>query len=93
MDLSSDLKNAFNSYCRSKMWDVLRDNFPSLYSLVLLMYGDEASVLFEQPRRDERVGLRRARTPDVSHERAREAAARAAAASAAALWAGRARWR
>ena len=48
VDLSSDLKNAFNSYCRSKMWDVLRENFPSLYSLVLLMYGDEASVLFSE---------------------------------------------
>ena len=46
VDLSSDLKNAFNGYCRSKMRDVLRENFPSLYSLVLLMYGDEASVPF-----------------------------------------------
>ena len=44
--LSSDLKNAFNSYCRPRMWDVLRENFPYLYSLVLLMYGDGASVLF-----------------------------------------------
>ena len=48
VDLSSDLKNTFNSYYRSKMWDVLRENFPSLYSLVLLMYGDEASVLFSE---------------------------------------------
>jgi hypothetical protein len=48
VDLSSDLKDAFNSYCRSKVWDVLRGNFPSLYSPVLLMYGDEASVLFSE---------------------------------------------
>ena len=27
---------------------MLRENFPSLYSLVLLMYGDEASVLFSE---------------------------------------------
>jgi hypothetical protein len=46
--LSCDAANAFNSVCRSKLWDVLRTKFPSLYALVRMMYGSEASIVFSE---------------------------------------------
>jgi hypothetical protein len=49
IDCALDSKNAFNSWCRSQMWQPLLDKFPSIYSLVKLMYGDASSVLFHDP--------------------------------------------
>ena len=49
IDCALDSKNAFNSWCRSQMWQPLLDKFPSIYSLVKLMYGDASSVLFDDP--------------------------------------------
>ena len=46
--LSCDAANAFNSVCRSKLWGVLRAKFPSLYALVRMMYGSEASIIFSE---------------------------------------------
>ena len=46
--LSCDAANAFNSVCRSKLWDVLRAKFPSFYALVRMMYGSEASIIFSE---------------------------------------------
>jgi len=40
IDCALDSKNAFNSWCRSEMWQPLLDKNPSIYSLVKLMYGD-----------------------------------------------------
>jgi hypothetical protein len=49
IDCALDAKNAFNSWCRSRMWQPLLDHFPSIFSLVKLMYGDLSSVLFHEP--------------------------------------------
>ena len=46
--LSCDAANAFNSVCRTKLWGNLRTNFPSLYALVRMMYGSEASIIFSE---------------------------------------------
>jgi len=52
IDICCDAKNAFNSYCRSKMWAPLRSKFPSLYSLARVMYGSPASIIFPEPGAD-----------------------------------------
>ena len=49
IDISCDARNAFNSWCRSQMWDTLTTHFPSLVSLVKLMYGSPSSILFFEP--------------------------------------------
>jgi hypothetical protein len=46
--LSCDAANAFNSVCRSKLRGVLRAKFPSLYALVRMMYGSDASIIFSE---------------------------------------------
>ena len=46
--LSCDAANAFNSVCRSRLWGVLRAKFPSLFALVRMMYGSEASIVFSE---------------------------------------------
>ena len=46
IEISCDAKNAFNSWCRSRLWDPLLANFPSLYTLLHLMYGEAADVFF-----------------------------------------------
>jgi hypothetical protein len=46
--LSCDAANAFKSVCRSRLWGVLRDKFPSLFALVRMMYGSEASIIFAE---------------------------------------------
>jgi hypothetical protein len=46
VDISCDARNAFNTWCRTRLWGTLRENFPSIYALVKLMYGDAADVIF-----------------------------------------------
>ena len=46
VDISCDARNAFNTWCRSRLWGPLLEKFPSMFALVKLMYGDDADVIF-----------------------------------------------
>jgi len=48
VDIAADAKNAFNSFCRSRMWGLLLHYFPSLAALGRLMYGDASSIVFNE---------------------------------------------
>jgi len=48
VDIAADAKNAFNSFCRSRMRDPLLQHFPSLAALGRLMYGDASSIVFNE---------------------------------------------
>ena len=48
IDVAGDARNAFNSWCRSKIWHELHKNFPSLYAFVKLVYGDASDILFSE---------------------------------------------
>ena len=48
VDIAADAKNAFNSFCRSRMRDPLLQHFPSLSALGRLMYGDAPSIVFNE---------------------------------------------
>jgi len=48
VDIAADAKNAFNSFCRSRMWGPLLQHFPSLAALGRLMYGDASSIVFNE---------------------------------------------
>ena len=47
-DIAADAKNAFNSFCRSRMWGPLLQHLPSLAALGRLMYGDASSIVFNE---------------------------------------------
>ena len=47
--ISCDVKNAFNSFDRNKIWSSLHKHFPSLEPFVRLAYWDTSSVLFAEP--------------------------------------------
>jgi len=47
--ISCDVKNAFNSFDRSKLWGPLRAHFPSLEHLVRLAYMEIGTVIFSEP--------------------------------------------
>ena len=49
VDIATDAKNAFISFCRSRMWGPLLQLFPSLAALGRLMYGDASSIVFNEP--------------------------------------------
>ena len=46
IDISCDARNAFNSWCRSKLWKPLHKHFPSLYAFVKMVYGGASNILF-----------------------------------------------
>jgi hypothetical protein len=46
--INSDVKNAFNSFSRAKLWEPLRRHFPSLEHLVRLAYMDPGTVVFDE---------------------------------------------
>ena len=48
VDLAADAKNAFNSFCRSRMWGPLIEHFPGMAALARLMYGDASSIIFHE---------------------------------------------
>jgi len=48
VDIATDAKNAFISFCRSRMWGPLLQLFPSLAALGRLMYGDASSIVFNE---------------------------------------------
>jgi len=48
VDLAADAKNAFNSFCRSRMWGPLIEHFPSMAALGRLMYGEASSIIFHE---------------------------------------------
>ena len=48
IDIASDAKNAFNSYCRSRFWHPLDENFPSISRFVRLMYGEASDILISE---------------------------------------------
>ena len=48
VDIAADAKNAFNSFCRTKMWGPLLEHFPNLAALGRLMYGEASSVIFHE---------------------------------------------
>jgi len=48
VDVAADAKNAFNSLCRSQMWDPLLESFPDLAALGRLMYGSASSIIFNE---------------------------------------------
>ena len=43
-----DAKNAFNSWCRSKLWKPLQKYFPSLFPFVKMVYGEASSIIFHE---------------------------------------------
>ena len=47
--ISCDVKNAFNSFDRGKLWQPLREHFPSLEAFVRLAYMEEGTVTFTEP--------------------------------------------
>lgn len=49
IDVAGDAKNAFNTWDRSQLWDVLLARFPSLFELVKLMYGTASEIVFSEP--------------------------------------------
>ena len=49
IDISCDVRNAFNTWCRTRMWGPLLKNFPSLYRFVSLIYGSASSIVFFEP--------------------------------------------
>ena len=48
VDIAADAKNAFNSFCRTKMWGPFLEHFPNLAALGRLMYGEASSVIFHE---------------------------------------------
>ncbi len=46
VDISCDARNAFNTWCRTRLWGTLKEQVPSIYALVKLMYGEAADVIF-----------------------------------------------
>jgi hypothetical protein len=48
IDISCDTRNAFNSWCRTRLWDPLYQNFPSLFAFVKLVYGEASDILFHE---------------------------------------------
>ena len=42
----TDAKNAFGSFCRTKMWGRSREHFPNLAALGRLNYGEASSAIF-----------------------------------------------
>ena len=48
VDLAADAQNAFNSFCRSKMWGPLLEHFPNMAALARLMYGSASSIIFHE---------------------------------------------
>jgi hypothetical protein len=48
VDVSCDARNAFNSWCRSQLWDPLYKNFSSIYTFVKLVYGEAADIIFSE---------------------------------------------
>jgi hypothetical protein len=48
IDIASDAKNAFNSYCRSKIWSSLDEFFPALSPFVRLIYGRASDILISE---------------------------------------------
>ena len=48
LDIAVDAKNAFNSFCRTKMWGPLLEHFPNLTALGRLMYGEASGVIFHE---------------------------------------------
>jgi hypothetical protein len=48
VDISCDARNAFNSWCRSRLWEPLREKFPSLYAFTKLLYGQASDIIFHE---------------------------------------------
>jgi len=48
IDISCDARNAFNSWCRTQLWDPLHQHFPSLFAFVKLVYGEASDILFHE---------------------------------------------
>ena len=48
IDIASDAKNAFNSYCRSRIWTPLDEHFPELSAFVRLIYGQASDILLTE---------------------------------------------
>jgi len=48
VDIAADARNAFNSFCRSRIWGPLLQHFPSLAALGRLMHGDAARIVFNE---------------------------------------------
>jgi hypothetical protein len=48
VDISCDARNAFNSWCRSRLWEPLRKNFPSLFAFAKLLYGQASDIIFHE---------------------------------------------
>jgi hypothetical protein len=48
VDISCDARNAFNSWCRSRLWDPLRKTFPSLFAFAKLLYGQASDIIFHE---------------------------------------------
>ena len=48
IDIACDAKNAFNSWCRSKLWKPLQEYFPSLCPFVKMVYGEASSIIFHE---------------------------------------------
>ena len=46
IDISCDARNAFNSWCRTRLWGPLHDKFPSLYAFTKLLYGQASDIIF-----------------------------------------------
>ena len=53
VDISCDARNAFNSWCRTRLWQPLLTTFPAIYALCKLIYGSPSDVVFFE----EGVGL------------------------------------
>ena len=48
IDIASDAKNAFNTYCRSRIWPMINTYFPSMAPFVRLVYGQESDILVSE---------------------------------------------
>ena len=51
--ISCDIKNAFNTFDRNKIWPAIRKHFPSLEHLVKFMYMEAGTVSIAEPTTDE----------------------------------------
>ena len=45
--VSTDVKNAFNSFDRSIIWPILKESFPAIYRFVALVYAAPSDQIFE----------------------------------------------
>jgi len=48
VDITADAKNAFNSFCRTKMRGPLLEHLPNLAALGRPMYGEASSAIFHE---------------------------------------------